>query len=177
MKNLPSPRTTALVVAALLVTAACSSTPVYPHDHACSMDAAMVGDVLDSDRFTAEEKTLPGVPLTSSAPGTTGCSIDHDENRLVVEARIVDEGTAEDEAAKAQDADTFFEYRGGLGGTTAKGVSWICGNVLVRVYVLEEPESPPDWQKLAEPVWDDVGCLTYSTPGVSDQPEGWTSAT
>lgn len=165
-----------LVAAALLSTSACDSTPVYPDEQACSMDTKLVSKLLGSDRFTADEEQLTGTPLgtASASDGLALCSADRGDDRLVVQARIVDQATAVSERAKAQQASTSFEYRGGFGDTTVKGVSWICGNVLARVFVLEEPKTQPDWQELAEPVLDQVGCATYDSPGgTASQPEGW----
>ena len=172
MKHVPRG---AVIVAMLLVTAACSSTPVYSHDQACSMDAMLVSRLLGSDRITADDEQLTGTPLAASyAGGPTLCSADRGDNRLVVEALIVDQATAASEKAGAKQSSTSFEYRGGFGDTTAKGVTWTCGNVRVRIFLLEEPQTQPDWQQLAEPVWDQVGCLTYSSPGgEASQPEGW----
>lgn len=167
------PTSAALIAAALLGTASCNSTPVYPHDQACSMDSSWVSKLLGSDRFTADEEQLTGTPLGASYAGPTLCSADRGDNRLVVEALIVDQATAASETAGAKQSSTSFEYRGGFGDTTVKGVTWTCGNVRVRIFLLEEPQTQPDWQELAEPVWDLVGCLTYTAPGKSHQPEGW----
>jgi hypothetical protein len=162
-----------VAAAALLGAAACSSTPVYSHDQACSLDAEVVSKLLGSDRFTADEEKLTDVPLTASVPGRTSCLADRDDNRLIVEARIVPDATAASERATAKEASTSFEYRGGVGYTREKAVNWSCGNVSARISVREAPDDQPDWQQLAEPVLDQIGCLTYTAPDVASQPEGW----
>lgn len=164
----------ALIAVALLGTAACSSTPVYPHDQACSLDAAVVSTLLGSDRFTAEEERLTDVPLTASAPGRTSCSADRGDNRVVVEAGIIPDAAADVEAAKARQEKTRYTYRGGVGYRRDNAVVWTCGNVTARISVREVPDATVDWQHLGEPVWDQIGCLTYASPGgEASQPDGW----
>lgn len=166
----------AIITATALGTSACSSAPAYPHDEACSLDAAVVSELLGSDRFTAEGEELDGVPLgpSSTFDGRTSCLADRGDNRVVVEARIIPEAAATDDIAKANAEKTTYTYRGGVGYQRDNAVVWTCGNVRARISVREAPDEQPDWLQIGEPVWDKVGCLTYASPGgESSQPEGW----
>ena len=174
MPRITTVLTTVLVSAVVAVAlSGCSSTPEYDADQACSLDAEAVASLMGSAQFTAESPTMESLPLTASVPGRTSCTVDRDDNRLLIEAMVQGNDQAEANVANARDEPGHFEYRGGDGYVHDDALVWTCGNVTARFSLREAPDPVPDWQALAEPILDQIGCLTYTGPDTSSQPPGW----
>lgn len=161
------------VAGILIVASACNSIPVYDHAKACSLDAAVAEGLLESDRFTADAPELVPSPVGNGADGSILCSVDRGENKILIQARAYPRADIEIERAKAEAEESRYEYRGGFGYIRDDAIVWTCGVVHARMSIRELPDTTIEWRKVAEPIWDRLGCRSIDADGKAYQPDEW----
>ncbi len=152
---------TGLAISTVLVVGACQN-PTYDAERACSVPTDTVSALLDTDRFTASQEEIEGLPFRStSTSGSAACHADADDLSVNVRALVVPQAEAARHTASITEKGDGFDLAGGIARADGTSGAWACGSVWVTVWLDGEHEADPqDMRAAVESVAEAASCYT-----------------